>query len=101
MTEIHRIAAIVQTAMVDPSRNVAGGEMNIGESATHIGINGYIDLGALVRVVLEELRDPTEAMHEAGQAIIMGGQGAPPDRPLPTLRNAYNAMIDAALRTSP
>gem|GEM_PF-4453591 len=50
---------------------------------------------AAVDAILAELREPDEAMHEAGSTIIDRGQGHPHDRPLPTLRNAFTAMIDA------
>lgn len=47
--------------------------------------------------VLNAMREPTEAMQEAGAAVISGGANFAHDRPLPTLGNAYRAMIDAAL----
>jgi hypothetical protein len=64
-------------------------------------VNAYdtdqCDLLAYARAAIEAMREPTEAMHEAGGRIIDEGEGYPHDKPLPTLRNAYKAMIDAAL----
>lgn len=45
--------------------------------------------------VLRAIREPSEEVHAAGQAVIEAGQGLAHDRPLPTLRNAWRAMIDA------
>lgn len=50
-----------------------------------------------VRTTLEAIREPTDAMHDAGADLIERGEGNRPDRPLPTLRNAFTAMIDAVL----
>lgn len=49
----------------------------------------------IIEPILNELREPDEAMHDAGSAVIDQGQGHPHDKPLPTLRNAFTAMIDA------
>jgi hypothetical protein len=46
---------------------------------------------------IEAMRDPTDAMHDAGSKVIIGGEGNPHDKPLPTLRNAYRAMINEAV----
>lgn len=50
------------------------------------------------RLAIEAMREPTEEMIDAGDDIVSGGANYAPDRPLPTLRNAYSAMIDAALK---
>lgn len=48
------------------------------------------------RAVLTAMREPTEGMHDAGVAVTEN-QSIAHDKPLPTLRNCYRAMIDAAL----
>lgn len=47
--------------------------------------------------VLNALREPTPEMMDAGTGIIMGNPINAHDKPLPTLGNAYRAMIDSAL----
>jgi hypothetical protein len=48
----------------------------------------------IVDAILAELREPDEGMHEAGAEIITAGAMLGPGKPLPTLRNAFTAMID-------
>lgn len=48
------------------------------------------------RAAIEAMREPTDAMVEGG-AVVVSNQDADHDKPLPTLSNAYRAIIDAAL----
>lgn len=58
-------------------------------------VEGWINPAQVINAILAELRKPDEAMHDAGSSIIDQGQGHPHDKPLPTMRNAFTAMIDA------
>lgn len=52
------------------------------------------------RTAIAAMREPTETMVEGGAGII-SNQDMAADRPLPTLSNAYRAMIETALSEEP
>jgi len=61
-----------------------------------LGVDGPVNPANIARAVLTAMREPTEEMHDAGMAVT-SNQSMAHDQPLPTLRNSYRAMIDAAL----
>lgn len=74
------------------------GEGNLGstyvEDATDMGrvlIDGRIDLPALMRAAIEAMREPTDAMYDAGDEFVgsLGDAG--------NAEKVWRAMIDAAL----
>lgn len=84
-TMVERVARAIYEA--DDPWNVAWPWPNLKDG--HTAADGY---RRVARAAIEAMRDPTKAMHEAGECAPTGIGGSPP-----SVGNIYRTMIDAAL----
>lgn len=85
-TDAERAAATVETVIEHAARAIFFTHLNGG------------DIEAQARAVLLAIREPTEAMEDAGCGIDFVVSGQIVNTPSKWMKRQYQAMIDAALR---
>lgn len=85
------IARATAAAVAELRQQERGGAIDWIEAddTESVGINGWVDLLALTRAIVQSIAEPTEAMTEAGARYVRTEGGS--------IAGIYRAMIEAGL----